>query len=97
MELCTNKQERLIGVLFELKSVNLSESCQLKPRELEIGPYMHSIMLTGLYIGNWQLQSQTLNKYRKLTRKRRIPADSSRPREAQNRVKFLAVKKKSIR
>ena len=36
MELCTNIQERLIGVLVELKSVNQSESCLLKPRE--IGP-----------------------------------------------------------
>ena len=39
MKLCTNKQERLIRVLVELKSVNQSESCLLKPRELEISPY----------------------------------------------------------
>ena len=39
MKVCANKQERLIGVLVELKSVNGSESCLLRPRELEISPY----------------------------------------------------------
>jgi len=43
MELCTSKQEHLIGVLVELKSVNLSESCLLKPKELEISPYIRKV------------------------------------------------------
>ena len=49
MELCTSKQERLIGVLVELKSVNQSESYLLKSRELEIDPYSYfdSLNYTG--------------------------------------------------
>ena len=69
MELCTSKQERLIRVLVEFKSVNQSESCLLKPRELEIGPYKiqglsHKISLQsalGLCFPFCQMQPEQTN------------------------------------